>query len=110
MPIRSGRRTEKTIVYRPDKDGGRIFTRAFGVVGEDKSLHQSDTRESPISWSMDGRHIVYESQSALFAVLVLGPQTLIRLTTQATGSKNAGQISPDGASNRIMPLPRSADF
>jgi Tol biopolymer transport system component len=86
----------RTIAFRSERDGGRMFTRPFGVVGEDTPLLKSETRDSPISWSKDG-FVAYESQNGMFALPLAGDRKPIRVTPpQGTTQQQAGQISPDG--------------
>jgi serine/threonine-protein kinase len=87
----------KTIAFRADRVGGRIHTRAFGVIGEDVLLHQSATRDSPVSWSRDGKYLAYESQNNILALPLTGERVPIAITRSAAGvTAGAAQISPDG--------------
>jgi Tol biopolymer transport system component len=86
----------KTIAFRADRAGGRLYTRAFGVIGDDALLHQSDTRDSPVSWSRDGQYLAYESQNNVMALPLTGERVPIAITRHAAGvAARAPQISPD---------------
>jgi eukaryotic-like serine/threonine-protein kinase len=85
----------KTIAFRSSREGGRLYSRAFGVVGEDKPLLKSETRDSPDSWSRDGRYLSFETQGSIFALPLSGDAKPIQVT-QPLGGTGASQISPDG--------------
>ena len=87
----------KTIAFRSDRDGGRLYSRAFGVVGEDKPMLKSETRDSPVSWSRDGKYLTFETRGGIFALPLTGDAKPVRVTETTTGiSRGASQISPDG--------------
>jgi dipeptidyl aminopeptidase/acylaminoacyl peptidase len=87
----------KTIAFRSARDGGRLYSRAFGVVGEDKPMLRSETRDSPVSWARDGKHLTFETGGGIFALPLIGDPKPIRVTETTTGfSRGASQISPDG--------------
>ena len=87
----------RTIAFRGDRSGGRIYTREFGVMGEDALLHQSETRDSPVAWSRDGKFIVYESLNNILAMPMTGERVPIAITRNGAGvTARAAQISPDG--------------
>jgi Tol biopolymer transport system component len=87
----------RTIAFRGDRSGGRLYTRGFGVIGEDTLLHQSDTRDSPVSWSLDGKYIAYESLNNILALPMTGERAPMAITRNGAGvTARAAQISPDG--------------
>ncbi len=85
----------KTIAFRGDREGGRLYTRAFGAVGEDKLLLQGETRDSPDAWSRDGRYLAYTSANDLWALPMPGGGKPLRITETPFLKENS-QISPDG--------------
>jgi eukaryotic-like serine/threonine-protein kinase len=85
----------KTIAFRGDRDGGHLYARAFGMVGQDTSLLKSQSRDSPSSWSRDGKYLAFDSQGGISALPLSGDPTPIRVTEDPTGRPNQGQISPD---------------
>jgi Tol biopolymer transport system component len=87
----------KTIAFRADRVGGRLHTRAFGVIADDVLLRQSDTRDSPVSWSRDGKYLAYESLNNILALPLTGDVAPIAVTRNPAGvASRAAQISPDG--------------
>jgi serine/threonine protein kinase/Tol biopolymer transport system component len=87
----------RTIAFRSDAHNGQLFTRAFGVVGEDVGLHKTGTRDSPASWSKDGKYLAFETQNGVWALPLTGERKPFRVTQPTTtGSQGNSEISPDG--------------
>jgi dipeptidyl aminopeptidase/acylaminoacyl peptidase len=85
----------KMVAFRADRDGGRLYGRAFGVVGEDVALLKGDRRDSPSSFSPDGQWLVFDRERDVFALPVMGDMTPIQLTSSPS-RENDGRVSPDG--------------
>jgi Tol biopolymer transport system component len=85
----------KMVAFRADRDGGRLYGRAFGVVGEDVALLKGDRRDSPSSFSPDGQWLVFDRERDIFALPLMGDMTPIQLTSSPS-RENDGRVSPDG--------------
>jgi eukaryotic-like serine/threonine-protein kinase len=86
----------RTVVFRSDGEGGRLHAREVGATGPDRELRPGVTRDSPESWSPDGKYLVYMSEGNLWALPASGG-TPLRLTDVGRGAnpRNA-RVSPDG--------------
>jgi Tol biopolymer transport system component len=85
----------RRIAFRSDGAGGRLHVQTFGGVAGDTLLHESEERESPGSWSADGKFLAYHSRAGIFALPLSGDPTPIRVTDAAVNAEEP-QISPDG--------------
>jgi Tol biopolymer transport system component len=85
-----------SVVFRSDRDGGHLYLRTVGVVGEDILFFRGETRESPDHWSPDGRHVIFTSAAGeLWAVPVTGARQAVRLT-HTPFLESEGRVSPNG--------------
>ena len=58
----------KTIVFRSDRDGGHLYQRGVGTVGDEVLLFKGSSRESPDDWSPDGRYVIFVAQDDIWAL------------------------------------------
>ncbi len=93
MPIWSPDGTRIAFGSMRNGKGGIYLRRADGTGGEEL-LIESETTKMPMSWSPDGRYIVYWSPGDIQWVLPLfGDRTPFQLSS---GSTTHAQISPEG--------------
>jgi Tol biopolymer transport system component len=87
----------KTIAFRGDRDGGHLYRRSFGQVGDDQLLLPGADRDSPSSWSTDGRYLLFDRNRGndIWALPMGASAKPIQLTA-STFVEHEGQISPDG--------------
>jgi Tol biopolymer transport system component len=88
----------QTIAFTADRDGtGNLYTRAVGIVANDKLLFKDDAAKRLTDWSNDGRYLAYVADGDVWALPVgsesdeLSP---VRVTETAFAENNA-RISPD---------------
>ncbi len=83
------------IVYGSTRNGkGGLYTKRADGTGAEELLIESETSKIPMSWSRDGRYIVYWTPGQIQWIL---PMTGDRKPFQfSEGSSSHAQISPDG--------------
>jgi Tol biopolymer transport system component len=87
----------KTLMFRADRDGGHLYERALGTVGDDRLFYKGNARASPNHWSPDGRYVIFTTGGVaedIWAVPVSGERKAIPVATTAFG-ESAGRVSPD---------------
>jgi Tol biopolymer transport system component len=86
------------IVYSSLRDGvSGLYIRAVDGSGGEERVHSSGRTVVPMSWSPDGRLIVFWENTGFEWVLPLaGDRTPVRLIAGDNGQSSHSQISPDG--------------
>src|SRR5262245_6857269 len=86
------------IVYSSLRDGvSGLYIRPVDGSGGEERVHSSGRTIVPMSWSPDGRFIVFWDQTGFEWVLPLaGDRTPVRLIPGDNGQSSHSQISPDG--------------
>ncbi|HEY3518096.1 MAG TPA: hypothetical protein VGL98_13700, partial [Gammaproteobacteria bacterium] len=86
------------VVYSSLRDGvSGLYIRAVDGSGGEERVHSSGRTIVPMSWSPDGRFIVYWENTGFEWVLPLaGDRTPVRLIAGDNGQSSHSQISPDG--------------
>ena len=86
------------VVYSSLRDGvSGLYIRAVDGSGGEELVHSSGRRSVPMSWSPDGRSIVFWDQTGFEWVLPpAGDRTPVRLIPGDNGQSSHSQISPDG--------------
>jgi Tol biopolymer transport system component len=85
----------KTVVFRSDRDGGHLYQRGVGTVGDDVLLFKGSSRESPDEWSPDGRYVIFIAQDDIWALPLDGERRPFRVT-ESPAVEREGHVSPDG--------------
>ena len=63
----------KTIAFSSMRDGGtNLYSRAVGVVADDKLLFKSDGAKTLSDWSRDGKYLVYTADNDIWALSLNG--------------------------------------
>jgi len=88
----------KRVVYSSLRDGvSGLYIKAVDGSGSEERVHSSGRAMVPMSWSPDGRFIVFWDQTGFEWVLPLaGDRTPVRLIAGDNGQSSHSQISPDG--------------
>jgi len=88
----------KRVVYSSLRDGvWGLYVKAVDGSGSEERVHNSGRTIVPMSWSPDGRFIVFWDQTGFEWVLPLaGDRTPVRLIPGDNGQSSHSQISPDG--------------
>ena len=86
------------VVYSSLRDGvSGLYVRAVDGSGGEERVHSSGRTVVPMSWSPDGRFIVFWENTGFEWVLPLaGDRTPVRLIAGDNGQSSHSQISPDG--------------
>ncbi|HXS78898.1 MAG TPA: hypothetical protein VN818_01390 [Gammaproteobacteria bacterium] len=86
------------VVYSSLRDGvSGLYIRAVDGSGGEERVHSSGRTIVPMSWSPDGRFIVFWENTGFEWVLPLaGDRTPVRLIAGDNGQSSHSQISPDG--------------
>jgi Tol biopolymer transport system component len=86
------------VVYTSLRDGvWGLYIKAVDGSGADERVHSSGRTIVPMSWSPDGRFIVFWENTGFEWVLPLtGDRTPVRLIPGDNGQSSHSQISPDG--------------
>ena len=87
----------QSIAFRSSRDSeGNLYSRAFGVIGEDKLLMKTSVGKSPSDWSNDGKYLVYTSESDVWALPLSSPDSKPLQLTQTPFTEANPRLSPDG--------------
>jgi Tol biopolymer transport system component len=86
------------VVYSSLRDGASgLYIKAVDGSGAEERVHSSGRTVVPMSWSPDGRFIVFWENSGFEWVLPLsGDRTPVRLIAGDNGQSSNSQFSPDG--------------
>jgi Tol biopolymer transport system component len=86
------------VVYSSLRDGvSGLYIKAVDGSGGEERVHSSGRTVVPMSWSPDGRFIVFWENTGFEWVLPLvGDRTPVRLIAGDNGQSSHSQISPDG--------------
>jgi hypothetical protein len=79
----------RSIVFRSDRDGGGLFERAFGLVGEEKLLLKGTGVRNPTDWSRDGRYIAYDGYAVFNGVANDSNTEMWALPLSVTANRSA---------------------
>jgi Tol biopolymer transport system component len=88
-------------VFATDQGAGQdLYEKASNGQGDQKLLFKSDEVKAPLSWSRDGRYILFSSRNAegnwnLFALPTFGDRKPLPVVTSPF-MEPAGAFSPDG--------------
>ena len=87
----------KSIAFDSNRNGARnLYSRAFGMVGEDTVLLKTNASRNVSDWSRDGKYLAYEGGTDIWAVdLTAASQSPLQLTQTPFVETNP-RISPDG--------------
>jgi Tol biopolymer transport system component len=86
------------VVYSSLRDGASgLYVKALDGSGSEERVHSSGRTVVPMSWSPDGKSIVFWENTGFEWVLPLtGDRTPVRLIAGDNGQSSHSQISPDG--------------
>ena len=86
------------VVYTSQREGvSGLYIKAVDGSGAEERVHNSGRTIVPMSWSPDGRFIVFWENTGFEWVLPLaGDRTPVRLIAGDNGQSSHSQISPDG--------------
>jgi hypothetical protein len=89
----------QTIAFTSDREGGgNLYSRAVGVVADDKLLFKDDEAKISTDWSSDGRYLAYIGGGDVWALPLSGESSEskpVRVTVTEFTEYYA-RISPDG--------------
>lgn len=86
------------VVYSSLRDGvSGLYIKAVNGSGGEERIHSSGRTMVPMSWSPDGRFIVFWDNTGFeWALPLAGDRTPVRLIPGDNGQSSHSQISPDG--------------
>jgi hypothetical protein len=93
------------IVFNSNRKGRfDLYERASNLAGADQLLFADDLDKFPLSWSPDGRHLLFQAASRsdnradvhLWVLPMVGERKSFRLLQSSNSIEAHGQFSPDG--------------
>jgi len=91
------------IAYASSRKGTHIYVKSASGVGNDEQMFKSESTEIPVSWSHDGRYLVFSrfkppnSPGGVDTwLLTLGPEPKATPFVESPFDKAQARISPDG--------------
>src|SRR5262249_3448658 len=91
----------KSIAFQSTRDGAtNLYTRAVGVVGEDKPALKDEAVKELSDWSQDGRYLVYTASGDIWALPMAaavksGDSKPLQIT-KTPFVESLPRVSPDG--------------
>jgi len=89
----------RRLMFGSDRDGGvfNLYQKLANGAGDDERVVKSSEDMAPLSWSPDGRSLLYRLHTQSLGVLPLvGDRKPRSLLESLAFGQNQGQVSPDG--------------